>query len=94
MKKQYENKDEKYSEFFIQLDEARESCYITPMFEYYTLFEELPLFTNEFKGKDMYFFNPYFMQTTAGHSIPLFKWNTFEGIGNELSGRNRWRNTE
>jgi hypothetical protein len=87
MKKQYDNKDEKYTEFFVQVDDAQEFCYVTSIFEYYRLFDELSLFGNEFKGKDMYFFNPYFIQSTAGYSIPLFKWNTFEGIGNEYQAK-------
>ena len=59
MKKQYDNKDEKYTEFFVQVDDAQEFCYVTSIFEYYRLFDELSLFGNEFKGKEMYFFNPY-----------------------------------
>ena len=50
MKKQYDNKDEKYTEFFVQVDDAQEFCYVTSIFEYYRLFDELSLFGNEFKG--------------------------------------------
>ena len=60
MKKQYDNKDEKYTEFFVQVDDAQEFCYVTSIFEYYRLFDELSLFGNEFKGKEMYFFQSVF----------------------------------